>query len=159
MEDNSKQKQAWVTAMRLLAASPKTRKEMAQKLAEKGYPQEVILLTLAQLEKQQVIDDRAYASNLINRYRSVQPSGVKRIAFEMKRHGISSKIQEELLEDWSEDAEFERAKDIAGRRWERLSHLTPEKRSKRVYDLLARRGFDFQICRDIIRELNKDADD
>jgi len=159
VEEDSKEKQAWITALRLLAATPKTTKEMAQKLADKGYAANVIQQTLQQLEKQNILDDRSYAVNLLQRFRFIQPSGRGKMRFEMKRHGISSEIQEELLNDWSKDEEVNRAKEVARRRWEQLSQLPVEKRTKKVYDFLVRRGFDFQICREITGALGEIYED
>lgn len=143
----------------MLAASPKTRKEITQKLTDKGYPKDVIDLTVGQLEKQKVLDDRAYALNLINRFSVIQPSGRQRITFEMKRHGIPAAIQEELLNDWNKEAEVARAEDAARARWERLNRLPAEKKTKRIYDFLLRRGFDFQICREVTTKLTHSDED
>ncbi len=159
VDEDSKEKQAWITALRLLAATPKTRKEMAQKLADRGYAPNVVQQTLQQLEKQNILDDRVYAANLLQRFRFMQPSGCGKMRFEMKRHGISSEIQEELMGDWTKEEEFNRAKEAAQGRWERLSQLSPEKRTKKVYDFLARRGFDFQICREVTAALGRIDED
>lgn len=150
--DEPQKKQAWITALRLLAASPKSRLEISRKLAEKGYPREVVSETLSQLEGQNLLSDRAYAQNLAARLTHGKPSGTRKIAFELKRHGVSAKIREEILEEIKPDEEIRRARELAQGRWERLQNLPPEKRKKRVYDFLIRRGFDFQVVRDILEE-------
>ena len=81
-EKTDMKKQAWLTAFRLLAASSKSRQELAKKLRDKGYPENVIQEILDGLEKQRVLNDQNFASNLLTRYTQVQPSGSKRIAFE-----------------------------------------------------------------------------
>ena len=151
--DNAKKNQAQISALRLLAASPKSRKELAGKLADKGYPEETVRETLDQLEKQGLQSDRAFAQNLLERWTYAQPSGRRKIDFELKRRGIASAIREELLSSIAPEDERARARELASARWERLTKLPAEKRTQRVYEFLIRRGFDFQICRDLVEQL------
>lgn len=150
--DESQKKQAWISSLRLLAASPKTRGELAKKLTEKGYPEEIVRQTLDQLESQGLLSDRAYAVNLLSRFVHAQPSGRRRIAFEMKKRGVPAKIREDVLSQVTPEQEADRAREIGLARWERFKNLDEPKRKKRVYDFLIRRGFDFQLVRDVVEE-------
>ena len=153
----SQKKQAWITSLRLLTATPKSRKDLAKKLSEKGYDNEVIRQTLEELEAKGILNDRAYAENLVSRHLYGRPSGVRKISFELKRRGISSKLQEELLTPLSGEQETQRAWDAATQRWERFKRIPIENRKRRVYDFLLRRGFEFQLVRDIIETLEKES--
>lgn len=148
-------KQAWITSLRLLAATPKTQKELSGKLLDKGYPQEIVAGVLADLQKQGILNDQAYAQNLAQRLRLGRPSGKRKIAFELKRHGISSQLQEEVLSGIGAEEERASAKEIGLEKWERFKNFPAEKRERRVYDFLVRRGFDFQMVRDLIREFSR----
>lgn len=152
-EKESQKRQAGITALRLLAATPKTRREIARKLSDKGYDGAVVRQTLDELEKQGLLSDRSFAQNLVSRFIYTKPSGARRIRFELKRHGVSEKIREEVFAQFQVDEEKGRARELAGDRWRRFSRLPAEKRRKSVYDFLIRRGFDFQIARDLIEEL------
>jgi SOS response regulatory protein OraA/RecX len=45
-------------------------------------------------------------------------------------------------------------------KWTGWSGLDPQKRKKRLYDFLVRKGYDFQIAQDILQKLSKEpADD
>lgn len=149
----SQAKQAWLTSLRLLTATPKTRKELEKKLLEKGYPQPIIQETLNRLEEQGLLSDQTYAKNLLSRLTYDKPSGRRKISFEMKRRGVPARIQEELLAAVSVEEETAKASELAQHKWLQGSQLDPEKRKKKVYDFLIRRGFDFQIARDIIERL------
>ena len=149
----SQKKQAELTALRLLAASPKTRLQLSQKLLSKGYPRTVVEETLGRLEEQGLLNDRAFAKDLIAKWVHVKPSGIRKISFELKRRGISAKVREELLAELSPEAEGGRARELARAQWEAWSRLPEERRRKKVYDFLARRGFDFEVVRNLIEEL------
>lgn len=155
---DSQKKQALVIAMRTLAASPKSRAEITQKLKDKGIPSPVIEEALAELESQGILSDKAYAQNLIAKFTHGKPSGSRKIKFELKRHGISGKDSEEALAGLDPEEERARAKELAETRWERFKTADPEKRKKRVFDFLMRRGFDYQTVREVIEELETGMD-
>ena len=149
-------KQALITCLRLLAASPKSGQELKKKLVAKGYSVEVIDQALNNLRTQGILDDTAYAKDLMARFTLGRPVGRHKIAFELKRHGISKKISDELLETLSIEDETERALEQARLKWAGWSKLNPQKRKKRLYDFLIRKGYDFQIAQDILQKLSKE---
>lgn len=156
MENQDPQKkQALITSMRLLAATAKSRIELAGRLKEKGYPDPVIQNTLDDLEKQGFLNDRTYARNLKSQFTFGKPSGSSKIAFELKRHGISAAIREEVLSEINPEEERERALDLGRIRWDKERKAPKEKRRQRVYSFLVRRGFSFSHARDVIETLER----
>ncbi len=151
---DSQKKQAVVVALRVLAASPKSRAEISQKLKDKGFPLPVIDEVLSDLEKQGFLSDQAFAQNLIAKYTHGKPSGSRKIKFELKRRGVSGKISEEAIAGLDPEEEKARARELAQARWEKFSKLDPDKRKKRVFDFLMRRGFDYQLVRELIEEMS-----
>ena len=146
-------KQAKITSLRLLAATPKSRRELSKKLLDKGFDGEVVEETLNELEAQGILNDRAYAQNLVSRFTHAKPSGMRKISFELKRHGVSSQLQEEMIANAAPEEEIQRARELAEGRWEKWKSLPGIKRKKRVFDFLIRRGFNFQLAKDILDEL------
>ncbi|HOW88371.1 MAG TPA: regulatory protein RecX, partial [Candidatus Omnitrophota bacterium] len=110
-------KQALITALRLLAASPKSDQELRKKLAAKGYPREILERAINELKAQGVLDDRVYAKDLMARLTQGKAAGRYRVAFELKRHGVPQKIREELLDTLTDEAETERALEQARLKW------------------------------------------
>jgi regulatory protein len=149
-------KQAVITCLKLLAASPKSGAELKKKLASKGYDAGIIDQTLADLRTQGILDDAAYAKDLMARLTLGKAAGRYKIAFELKRHGISKKISDGLLETLSDEQEAERALEQARLKWTGWTKLDPQKRKKRLYDFLIRKGYDFQIAQDILQKLSKE---
>lgn len=150
----SQQKQAWISSLRFLEATPKTRKELTKKLLDKGYDTSVVEETLDKLESQGFLSDLNYAKNLTTKLTQGKPSGRRKISFEMKRHGVPAKIQEEVLSGLTAEDEAERALEIAKPKWQSLQRFPEDKRRKRLFDFLMRRGFDYQIVRETMSKLN-----
>ena len=156
---DSQLKQAWISSLRLLEATPKTRKELAKKLLDKSYPESVVEETLLKLESQGLLSDLAYAKDLAVKLTQGKPSGRRKISFEMKRHGVPAKIQEEVLAGITTDDEAERALELAKPKWLSFQRLPEEKRKKRLFDFLMRRGFDYQIVRDVMSQMKIEDDE
>ncbi|MFH1799498.1 MAG: regulatory protein RecX [Candidatus Omnitrophota bacterium] len=152
-------KQAIITCLRLLAASPKSGQELRKKLEGKGYSSGTIDQALGDLKAQGVLDDTRYAKDLVARLILGKSAGRYKIAFELKRHGISKKISDEMLGTLSNEDETERALEQARLKWTGWSRLDPQKRRKRLYDFLIRKGYDFQIVQDILQKLSKGSAD
>jgi regulatory protein len=155
----SQQKQAWISSLRLLEATPKTRKELSKKLLDKGYDASVVEETLDKLESQGFLSDLHYAKNLTAKLTQGKPSGRRKISFEMKRHGVPAKIQEEVLSELTAEDESERALELAKPKWLSLQRYPEDKRKKRLFDFLMRRGFDYQIVRDAMSKLKIEDDE
>ena len=154
--DESQQKQAWITSLRLLAASPKTSKQLADMLTEKGYPAEVVQGTVSRLEERGLLSDRAFARQVAAKFEHAKPSGTRKIAFELKRKGFSRALREEVLSEMTPESEAARCKELAEDKWLRFQNLEPVKRKKKIYDFLVRRGFDFEIVRDVMSRMKDD---
>ena len=108
-QEEEQTKQALITCLRLLAASPKSGQELRKKLAAKGFSAESIDQALMDLRTQGVLDDTLYAKDLVARLTLGKAAGRHKIAFELRRHGISKKISDELLKTLSSEDETERA--------------------------------------------------
>ena len=152
--DESQEKQAWIVALRLLAATPKSRGKLFEKLRDKGFAEEVVNKTLDGLEAKGLLSDKAFAQDLVSKYLHSQPSGTRRIRFELKRRGVSKAVCEEVLSGLDPENERERAKEISLQKWARFKNLEPQKRKKKIYDFLLRRGFDFDLIREVVEEIS-----
>jgi len=144
----SLENQACVYALKLLAHTPRSRQVISERLARKGFEPSVAEAALQRLERLGAINDRAVADSILFRYGSARPSGRRRIEFEMKKRGIPAEISKAALENFSGQLELEGACELASRRVERMKHLNPQKRQKKIYDFLLRRGFSLSVARE-----------
>src|SRR5699024_139549 len=74
--------------LRQLSAAPKTRHQLAQKLAERDIPEDIIQEVLDRFEEVELIDDASYAQMWVrSRHRS---KGLARraLSMELKQRGI-----------------------------------------------------------------------
>jgi regulatory protein len=154
MSDNQ-QKQAWITALRFLAATPKSSEKLTAKLLEKGYPEAIVRETVVRLESKGLLSDRAYAQNIVAKYSQENPSGMRRIRFELKKRRVPEAVCAEVLAAVDPESENERAREVGLLRWQRFESLPIEKRKKKIHDFLLRRGFEFDMVRKLIDEFSR----
>ena len=152
---NEQEKQATITALRLLTATPKSKARLKQKLKEKGYPSQVIDGTLSRLEREGLLNDKNFAFSVFQTFSQYRPSGRKRIAFEMKKRGIGEGMIDKILEKFDPESERQAALQLAETKLNRWQKLEPTKWRKKIYDFLIRRGFDFTLAREIVDGIDK----
>lgn len=152
---SEQERQALVTSLRLLAASPKSRLKIQEKLKARGFKQGVIERILSQLERQGYLNDRAFAEAVFQSLTNQRPSGRRRIAFELKKRGIKEGLIQELLEPCGEEEERERALAVAKEKAGRWQKVDRQNRRKKIYDFLVRRGFDYALSREVVEEVER----
>lgn len=142
---------AMVYALRLLSIRMRSEKELRNKLAEKKYPLERVHALIDRLKQAKLIDDSKFVRAYIEELRG-KSRGDVRIRFELKRKGIREKTIEECFDKENREAQTERALELA-RSKSRLFKDFGQKEKKRLYDFLVRRGFEFEVCREVIENL------
>jgi len=131
--------------LRQLTSSAKSRKQLADKLAERDVPEDVAEAVLDRFEEVQLIDDAEFARMWVrsrSQTRSLARSAIRR---ELAGKGIEPELAEEALEQISADDETEAARDLVERKLRRASvpddAKERDKLVRRLVSMLARKGY------------------
>ncbi len=153
-------KQGLIYAMRLLTASKKSETLLRTKLLQKGFPPEAITEIIRVLVKEKYLDDLSLAKNMVYWAKNGRPIGRRRILMELKKKGIAGENADAAIQEYEPAAEKELAAQLAQEKFEKLKSagLDRRKTCKRLYDLLVRKGFDYEICRSVISDLERRRD-
>lgn len=145
LKTDSERKSALDKVMRHMSRTPKTEKELYFFLKKKEFEPKVIGFVLNKLKEYDLIDDALYAKNYVTSKSKKQ--GRRKIAYDLRRRGISEDLIDYSLQNFSEEKEsiYEIAK-----KYLRNKDLTPLTKQK-TYRYLASRGF---ITSDILSCLN-----
>lgn len=144
--------------LRQLTSSAKSRKQLADKLAERDVPEEVAEAVLDRFEEVQLIDDAEFARMWVrsrSQTRSLARSAIRR---ELSEKGIDPELAEDALEQISSDDEVEAARALVERKLSRAAvPQDPKERDKqvrRLVSMLARKGYSpglgFSVVNDIL---------
>nr|WP_277818570.1 regulatory protein RecX [Cellulosimicrobium arenosum] len=139
-----------------MTAAPKSRSELAQSLARKGYPEHVVLPLLDRLEEVGLIDDAAYAEMLVRTRHSERGLARRAISQELRRRGVDVETSSVALEQVDDDSEADAAREIARRRLARTVGLDRDVRVRRVVGALARKGHSPGRAFEVVKQLLDD---
>ncbi|HXF02973.1 MAG TPA: regulatory protein RecX [Arthrobacter sp.] len=131
--------------LRSLTQSPKSRAQLAAKLAERGVPGDVAEAVLERFEEVNLIDDAEFARMWVrsrSQSRSLARSALKR---ELADKGIAGDLAEQALEQLSADDELEAARSLVRRKirpdWQLQDRAERDKHLRRLVSMLARKGY------------------
>jgi regulatory protein len=140
------------TLLRILAAAPKSRHELEQSLARKGFPEHVVGPLLDRFDEVGLVDDTGYA-HLIVRTRHAERGLARRaIAVELRRRGIDDDTAAEALEQVEPEDERATAGALARRLVARTRGLERDVRVRRAAAALARKGYGAGVAFAAVRE-------
>ncbi len=127
-------------ALGLLAVRQRSRREIERRLGRAGFPSEEIRVELVRLGQVGLIDDEAFARALAEHSVSTRKEGRRVVASRLRTAGIAQDIAEAVLDDVV-GGEEERANALAAAKAVKLSALQPDVAYRRLYGVLARRGY------------------
>lgn len=134
---------------------PRSIKEMAQRLKQKGHRGFIIAQVIKDLEEKKFLDDKTFAKLWVGDRITLKPTGKSLLVKELKAKGVSEKIIDEVLEEYKDAYdEYEIAKALALKRSERLKGLEEDKAVKRLFDFLSRRGFSHNTIWKVLKEVS-----
>lgn len=144
-------------ALRLLGARARSREELRRRLRQAGYPEEETEAALADLERVGLIDDGAFAAEVVRWKLDRQGYGHRAALTTLREKGVPREVAERAVAEagWEEDEEA-RAEEVAMARLPRLSSLDRGTAYRRLLGFLLRRGFDPEVVRTVCSRLLDD---
>jgi regulatory protein len=135
---------------RLLSYRSRSEKEILERLKRYDYSEEVINSIMEEVRNAGLIDDSKFAIMFAQDRLNLAKKGKRVIFGELLRKGIPKPDVEEALKKLGDETEV--ATNLIERYKKRYAKLEPQKRKKKLYDLLLRRGFSFQVVDDVMEK-------
>ncbi|MGW5726295.1 recombination regulator RecX [Nocardia beijingensis] len=134
--------QAKEACLRLLAVRARSRAELAQRLAAKGYSADVSERALDRLGEVGLVDDAAFAEQWVHSRHTFSGKGKQALAQELRRKGVAQSDAAAALDAITSDDEEVRAAELVRRKLRSLPRdLDQDKTIRRLVGMLARRGY------------------
>ena len=153
-------------ALRILAHGARTEREIERRLLERGYLSEAVGRAVERLRRVSLLDDRAFARSFLRTELMRSPQGRRLLEMKLRRRGVPDSIVQELdalaqadpdLVGRSLASEAERAAAALAQFRRRCAHQEPEVVRRRLTQGLARRGFAWEMIRDLLGEGSRDS--
>ncbi|HUV04614.1 MAG TPA: RecX family transcriptional regulator [Armatimonadota bacterium] len=145
-------------ALRLLEYRPRSRAELARRLSQAGFAEDIVEETLTRLADLGLIDDVQFSRSWVRHRLAGKAMGKTRIKWELRQKGIPTEVAEEALSAVDAYTEHQLALDAARRRWEKYNESDERTRRRRLASFLRRQGFDWDVITKIINELSADRE-
>ncbi len=140
-------------ASRLLRFRPRSVKEMAQRLKQKGHRGFVVAQVIDELKEKKLLDDKIFSRLWIGDRMNLKPSGRNLISRELKAKGVDDEtIAGAFSELEGSFDEYEIAMPLVRGKMAHMKGIEKEKAKKKLLDFLGRRGFSYNTIWKIIKE-------
>ncbi len=146
---------AFSAALRALESRQRSTAELRDRLRRKEFPPLAIDAAIEKLERLNLIDDEAFAKQVVEQRQTMQSRGAGAIRNELRRKGVDKDVIDTLLNtDETRGGEAGRAMAAARKAFPKYASA-PDRQTflRRMGGFLQRRGFSFDVIRPILDQL------
>ena len=154
--------QAKDVCLRLLTDRARSRAELAKKLADKGFDEEVAVRVLDRLTVVGLIDDASFAAQWVHSRHTYSGKGKRALAMELRTKGVAPEIAAQALDQIDGDDERVRAIELVQRKLRTMSldfevdgpggrSSERDRAVRRLVSMLARRGYPQSMAFDVVK--------
>ena len=141
-------------AMNRLNRRAMSRRDLGRKLKELGYDAAVRDEVLDRLTELNYLDDEAFGRTLIEITLRRKPAGPQLLRQKLYQKGLDASLIERLVSEATDAQDLAPgAVELARKKLNTMQRLDPETRRRRLYGLLARRGFNPDTISSVMAEL------
>ncbi|PVG82060.1 RecX family transcriptional regulator [Nocardioides gansuensis] len=146
-----------------LTGQARSRKELADRLAKKGVPDELAVRLLDRFTEVGLVDDEAFARAWIASRQSGKGLARRALAQELRRKGIADEVAREALDEVDPDDEEEAARALVRKKLRSMRGVDQATATRRLAGMLARKGYSsgvaFAVVRDELRQVEAPTDE
>lgn len=149
--------------LRQLAMGPRTRRQLEDRLRDRGCEPQVATRVLDRMSEVGLVDDEAYVEMFVRSRQETKGLAAGALRHELRQKGIADDIVEAALEEIDPEREKEQARALVARRMRSVRGLDREVQTRRLASFLARKGYgpglSYQVIREALDELPEHARD
>ena len=152
---------ARAAALDYLSYGARTTAEVRRKLRDRGFDEAAVEDALAKMQDYGYLDDAAYARAFARGRFAGRGYGPQRLRADLLRRGVAREAVDAALDALTEAEDLGEAARRHGRqRWRALAREADvRKRKQKTMDFLVRRGFSFDLAREVADELARGEDE
>ena len=143
--------------LKQLSMAPRSRKQLADKLRQRGCPDDVGARVLDRMEAVGLVDDEAYAQMVVRSKQATRGLAKRALAHDLRGKGVADTTIEEALGSIDTESERALAEAVAGKTMRRLAGLDPQVQARRLAGVLGRKGYPPSVVYAVVRDAVNDA--
>lgn len=152
MEDQERFEKYLGNVYRYLGIRARSEKEIRDYLIKKKASDEIIEKMISLLYEQKFLNDEEFARSWVRSRARSRPKGKRLLQIELAQKGIAKDVIEQVLSEDQEDIpdELTQAKNLIGKRVDRLRGEPRQVVYQKVGAFLGRRGFSWELAKKAI---------
>jgi len=137
-------------AMNRLNRRMMSRRDLARKLKDLEHDTAVVQRVCDRLEELELLNDAAYGAALIRSTNARKPAGPALLRAKLMQKGLDRQLIDKLLSDHAGDTneQVAQARQLIESKLRSMQRLEPQVRQRRLWGMLARRGYNSDVIRD-----------
>ena len=139
-----------------LSYRPRSQKEVRDYLVKKKVDEEEITDVVKYLSEKKYLNDEEFARWWIEQRMTFRPAGWRLLKMELKQKGVGEEVAEKILSD--KDIKIsgeELARKVVEKKLKSVGKLPPEQVREKLFAALARRGFEWELIKEVVDEILK----
>ncbi|OGH70990.1 MAG: hypothetical protein A2396_02760 [Candidatus Levybacteria bacterium RIFOXYB1_FULL_40_17] len=137
-------------ALRFLSYRPRSEKEVIDYLKKKRIHESIIDRIIKSLKEKKFLNDIEFAEWWIEQRTGSRPKSLRIIKLELRNKGIGRDIVDGLSEKVDKNLDEKSALKLLDKHIKRFEKLSTKEVYRKLFQLLARRGFDFDLIKKVI---------
>ncbi|MGZ5399686.1 MAG: regulatory protein RecX [Nocardioides sp.] len=135
-----------------LTGRARSRRELADKLAQKNVAEEVATSLLDRFEEVGLIDDAEFARLWVEGRHAAKGLAPRALAQELRRKGVDDEVAREALEQIDADEQRTAARALVRKKLRSLQRFDEVTKTRRLVGMLARKGYAPGLAHALVRE-------
>lgn len=135
-----------------LTGQARSRKQLADKLAQRNVPDEIATRLLDRFEEVGLVDDEAFARMWVESRQPGKGLAGRALAQELRRKGIDDEIIKEAVAEIDPEDETEAARALVARKMRSMRGLDRQVATRRLVGMLARKGYGAGLAYSVVRD-------
>ncbi len=138
-------------ALNYLSVRARSRKEIVDKLTQKGYDRNIVAQVADDLEAVGLVNDLEFSRAWVKERLQIRPRGRRMLGQELWQKGIAKEVAEKTIQEAFEKLdEGQLATELLKKRLSRYQGLEKNKAKRRMTDFLLQRGFDWETVKEAL---------
>ena len=141
-----------------LAGRARSRRELADKLAQRQVPEELADRLLDRFEEVGLIDDAAFARSWVAGRHAAKGLAPRALSHELRRKGVDDEVARDAVAQVGVEEQQATARALVRKKLRSLTRVDDATRTRRLVGMLARKGYPPGLAFTVVRaELGTDA--
>ncbi|MCG3086929.1 recombination regulator RecX [Sporosarcina cyprini] len=150
---------AFNRALHYLSFRMRSEFEVKKKLADLEFGEAVILEAIVKLKRLGFLNDEVFSEALLQTQKNTSNKGPKAIQQDMQKKGIAKELQQQVIEQYSNEEQIARARKLAEKAVNGNRSTPPAQLKQKIQNALLRKGFSYEVVNQVIDNLEMEIEE